>query len=181
MVKTQMSADPPEVGKSKADERGSNKNLAPRSLKGEVGWEEKYKRARADYINLERRVKEQQSEFLKFANAVLVTKLLPVLDDLEKATATAEDDGLPALPSRQAGGRQGLNLVLKNFGEVIKSEGVEEIKVKEGDKFDPNIMECTVAEDSGEDAKVSEILRKGYKMKEKVLRPAQVRVGNSKS
>lgn len=133
-------------------------------------WEEKYKRARADYINLERRVKEQQEEFLKFANSVLVLKLLPVLDDLEKAVGNSGNDGLPA-------GRQGLKLVLKNFEEALKSEGVAEIKVKKGDKFDPHTMECTVAEGSGKDVKVSEVLRKGYKMKEKILRPAQVKVG----
>jgi len=136
-------------------------------------WEEKYKRARADYINLERRVKEQQEDFLKFANSVLVLKLLSVLDDLEKAVRKSKDEGL--------------KLVLKNFQEVLESEGVEEIKVKEGDKFDPHTMECTVADlpparggseaDSGEGVKVAEVLRKGYKMKEKILRPAQVRVG----
>jgi len=130
-------------------------------------FEEKYKRARADYINLERRVKEQQAEFLKFANSVLILKLLPVLDDLGKAVQKSKDDGL--------------NLVLKNFGEVLKSEGVEEIKVEVGDKFDPTIMECTVAEGSGDEVSVAEVLRKGYRMKGKVLRPAQVRVGNSKS
>jgi molecular chaperone GrpE len=124
--------------------------------------EEKYKRARADYINLERRVKEQQEEFLKFANSVLVLKLLPVLDDLEKAAAKVKDDGL--------------NLVLKSFQEVLKSEGVEEIEVKVGDKFDSNIMECTVAEGDGSDVKVGEVLRKGYKVKDKTLRPIQVKV-----
>jgi len=125
-------------------------------------WEEKYKRARADYINLERRTKEQQAEFLKFANSVLVLKLLPILDDLEKAV--------------QGGGDDGLNLVLKNFEDVLKSEGVEEIKIKVGEKFDPETMEGTVVEGSGEEISVAEILRKGYRMKGKVLRPAQVKV-----
>ncbi len=130
-------------------------------------WEEKYKRARADYVNLERRVKDQQEEFVKFANSVLVLKLLPILDDLEKAVRAKENDGL--------------GLVLKNLREVLKSEGVEEIEVKTGDKFDPEIMECTVADlpeaDSEEEAEVSEVIRKGYKVREKILRPAQVQVG----
>ena len=139
-----------------------------------VDFEEKYKRARADYVNLERRVKKKQEEFLGFANSVLITKLLPLLDDLERAAATGKDGGLPA-------GRQGLNLLLKNFREVLKSEGVGEVKVKEGDRFDPSIMECTAAEGDGEDVKVLEVLRKGYKMRDKVLRTAQVRVENSKS
>jgi len=127
-------------------------------------WEEKYKRARADYINLERRTKEQQAEFLKFANSVFVLKLLPVLDDLEKAV--------------QEGGDEGLKLVLKNLQEVLKSEGVEEIKVEVGEKFDPSVMEGVIAEGGNGESSVSEILRKGYQMKGKVLRPVQVRVGN---
>ena len=130
-------------------------------------FEEKYKRALADYTNLERRVKDQQEEFVKFANSVLVLKLLPILDDLEKAVRAKENDGL--------------GLVLKNLREVLKSEGVEEIEVKTGDKFDPEIMECTVADlpeaDSEEEAEVSEVIRKGYKVREKILRPAQVQVG----
>lgn len=125
--------------------------------------EEKYKRARADYVNLERRIKGEQKEFLQFANSVLILKLLPVLDDLEKAVGTSDDDGL--------------KLVLKNLREVLKSEGVEEIKIKKGDDFDPNTMECTVAGGNGEKPKVLEVSRKGYKMKEKILRPAQARVG----
>jgi len=71
-----------------------------------VEWEEKYKRARADYANLERRIKDQQEEFVKFANSVLILKLLPVLDDLEKASGKIKDEGL--------------NLVLKKFKEVLK-------------------------------------------------------------
>ena len=125
------------------------------------GWEEKYARARADYANLERRVKGQQEEFVKFANSVLIIKFLPVLDDLEKAASGADE---------------GLKLVLKKFKEVLESEGVGEIKVKKGDDFDPTIMECTVAEGNGEEQKVLEVIRKGYRMKEKVLRPAQVKV-----
>lgn len=127
-----------------------------------IDWEEKYQRARADYINLERRVKLKEEEFLKFANSVLILKLLPILDDLSKASRANKDEGL--------------KLVLKNFSDVLKSEGVEEVEVRVGDKFDPNIMDGTVAEGSGDDVRVSEILRKGYKIKGKVLRPTQVNV-----
>jgi len=130
------------------------------------GWEEKYARARADYVNLERRVENQQEEFVKFANSVLILKLLPILDDLEKAAVTEKDGGV--------------DLVLKNLQEVLQSEGIEEIKIKKGDDFDPNTMECVITESTedteGTEAKVLEVIRKGYKIKEKVLRPAQVAV-----
>ena len=157
-------------GETRKDAKNAGREKQ-REKRKRVDWEGRYKRARADYTNLERRGREQQEEFVKFANSVLILKLLPILDDLEKAVRAKENDGL--------------DLVLKKFKEVLKSEGVEEIKVKKGDEFDPNTMECTVADlpeaDSGEEAKVSEVTRKGYKAKEKVLRPARVRVGNSKS
>ncbi len=131
-------------------------------------WEGKYKRARADYVNLERRIKGQQEKFVRFANSVLILKLLPILDDLEKAVVVEEDDGL--------------KLLLKNLQEVLQSEGVEEIKVKKDDEFDPNIMEGlqhgnTEGTETQKVMKVVEVIRKGYKVKEKVLRPAQVQVG----
>lgn len=132
-------------------------------------WEEKYKRARADYVNLERRVRKQQEDLVKYTNEVLLKKLLPILDDLEKAVASGKDEGL--------------NLLLKNFGEVLKLEGVEEISVEAGDKFDPKIMEGVITESikdaEGTEAKVTEVLRKGYKIREKVLRPAEVKVRGS--
>ena len=147
----------------KKDQNMIKKDCGEDQEESKEEFEEKYKRARADYVNLERRVREQQEEFVKFANSVLIIKLLPLLDDLEKAAQASDDDGL--------------NLLLKNLQEVLKSEGVEEIKVEVGDKFDPNTMECAVAEGNGEKSKVSEVIRKGYKIKEKILRPAQVRVG----
>jgi len=156
--------DQEENGKKSREERSPSE--APSEARSEGGWEEKYKRARADYINLERRTKEQQAEFLKFANSVLILKLLPVLDDLEKAVQKSKDSGL--------------NLVLKNLQEVLKSEGVEEMRIEVGDEFDPRTMEGVATaegtEESAEAQKVNEVLRKGYRMKEKVLRPVQVRV-----
>lgn len=141
----------------------NKKNLseAPNEARSEGGWEEKYKRARADYANLERRVKEQQKELIRYTNEVLVLKLLPVIDDLENATKNNRDGGL--------------ELVLKNLQEVLKLEGVEEIKVEVGSKFDPEVMEGIVAE--GTELKVAEVLKKGYKFKDRVLRAVQVKVG----
>lgn len=131
-------------------------------------WEEKYKRSRADYINLERRIKKQQEEFVRFANSVLILKLLPIVDDLEKALRASKDEGL--------------KLILTNLREVLKSEGVEELGVGVGDEFDPQTMEGVQhgsTEGSTEAPKaieVVEVLRKGYKLRGKMIRPVQVRV-----
>lgn len=127
-------------------------------------WEEKYKRARADYVNLERRVKASQGEVVRFANIILLCKLLPIADDLERAVASSSSDD------------HGTRLILKNLQSVLSSEGVEEIPVGVGDAFDPQVMEGIVSDSFGERLKVAEVIKKGYRIDKRVLRTAQVRV-----
>ena len=134
--------------------------------------EEKYKRALADYQNLQKRTEREKEEFLKFANSSLILKFLDIKDQLEKAEEQLKDEGL--------------SLILKNFDQILRSEGVEEIK-SEGEKFDPSLFECVglvkVEKEDLED-RVVEVVRKGYKIKvggeERVLRPSQVKVGKRK-
>jgi len=123
--------------------------------------EEKWKRAIADYKNLERRVNEQQQAFVKFANAVLIEKLLDAVDDLDRASGHLKDAGL--------------NLVVRRFKDILKSEGVEEIETKMRE-FDPNLMEC-IEIVSGEKNKVVKVDATGYTLNGKILRPAKVLVG----
>lgn len=132
-------------------------------LKQEIEeWKGKYLRALADYQNLEKRVGEKRQEVTKYAARELIVKLLNVLDTLEKTEEHLKD--------------QGLALSLKSFWDVLLAEGVEKIEVL-GKKFDPMTMECIeiVGSEKGDD--VVEELRKGYKMKDKIIRIAQVKVG----
>lgn len=126
--------------------------------------EENWKRALADYNNLEKRVSDQQQTFVRLANASLVDKLLGVLDDLERAVDHIKD--------------KGLNLVLDQFREVLDSEGVKEIEV-EGEEFDPETMDC-VEMAPGEENKVVKVQLKGYTLNDHVIRPAKVEVGIGK-
>lgn len=132
-------------------------------LKQEIEeWKGKYLRALADYQNLEKRVGEKRQEVTRYAAQELIVKLLNVLDTLEKTEQHLKD--------------QGLALALKSFMDVMSGEGVEKIEVL-GKKFDPMTMECIeiVGSEKGDD--VVEELRKGYKMKDKIIRIAQVKVG----
>lgn len=131
--------------------------------------EEKYKRALADYQNLQKRVEKEREEFLKFATSSLITKFLTILDHLESAQKHLKD--------------RGLELLIKDFREILRQEGVVEIKAV-GEKFDPAIQECIEAvkvNDKNLINKVVEETRKGYKMQvgdeSRVLRFAQVKVG----
>ncbi len=123
--------------------------------------ENKYKRVLADYQNLEKRTIEEKREWARISNKELILRLLPVLDTLEMAQKHVNDEGL--------------KLSIKNFLDVLISEGVEKIEA-EGKDFDPGVMECIDTKE-GEENKVLEVARDGYKMSDKVLRPVQVRVG----
>lgn len=133
-------------------------------LKVEVqAWKDKYLRALADYQNLEKRFGEQKLELVRYASEKIIYELLAVLDTFEKALEHLKDDGLA--------------LGVKNFQAVLEGNGLTKIDVL-GKKFDPLQMECieVVGESKADD--VIEELRKGYKLGEKVIRVAQVKVGN---
>src|SRR3989338_7366222 len=115
------------------------------------------KRALADYQNLEKR------GWILSTNRQLILRLLPVLDILVMASQHVDN--------------QGLQLSIKQFGDVLRNESVERIETV-GKDFDPTLMECVVTE-KGEEGKVLSEIQAGYKMGDKVLRPAQVKVGKS--
>src|SRR3990167_11336663 len=127
--------------------------------------ENQLKRALADYQNLERRIDEERRLLSALSAALVIEKLLPILDNLENAQKHLKDEGL--------------EMVVKQFGDVLTSEGVEEIPA-EGSPFDPNLHQATEILESEKDGIVLKILRKGYKINDKVLRPAQVAVGRRK-
>lgn len=123
--------------------------------------ENRLKRAMADYQNLQKRFLAEKKDYIKFANAVLLDKLLPVLDDLIRAQQHLKDSGL--------------KLVLDQFKLVLESEGVVPIKALNL-KFDPQTMDCMETV-SGPKNKVVEVLQPGYTLYGRVLRPARVKVG----
>jgi len=120
-----------------------------------------WKRALADYQNLQRRCEQEKAEFVLYAGSSLILKLLSSLDCLEKAQAHLKDEGL--------------DLAIGEFKNILSEEGLEEIGVQ-GKEFNPVEMEA-VETAQGEKGKVVEVLSKGYKLKNKVIRPAKVKVG----
>lgn len=126
--------------------------------------ENKWKRALADYDNLQKRIEKEKEDFLKFSNAQLLAKMLNVLDDLELSERHLKDPGLI--------------LICNRFREILKEEKVEEIEVL-GRNFDPELMDAVETVD-GPKNKVIGVVLKGYKLYGKVLRPAKVKVGGGK-
>lgn len=132
--------------------------------------ENQLKRAVADYHNLEKRVSEGRSELTSFMGAELVRRLLPVVDHLEQAlSGMSEQD-------KQSGWVKGVELAVKEFEQVLASEGLEKIAA-EG-LFDPALHEAVDTQE-GDDNIILKVVRKGYNLNGKVLRPAQVIVGRS--
>lgn len=129
-------------------------------------WKSKFLRALADYQNLEKRTRELRQEDAKYAAKNITLKILPVIDALEQAQKNIKD--------------QGLEIIVKQLKDILKSENVEKIEVA-GKKFDPNYMECLVAEEGDKDGEVLEELRPGYKIFDTLLRAAQVKVGKKKT
>ena len=123
--------------------------------------ETQLKRSLADYQNLKKRIDSDKLEFVKFASASIIDKLLSVLDDLERAETHLKD--------------KGLSLGLDQFRQVLKSEGVEELDVK-GTSFDPQTSDCAELI-KGPKNKIINIIQKGYSLNGRVLRPAKVKVG----
>lgn len=134
--------------------------------------ESQLKRAVADYHNLEKRVTEGRSELTKWGTSELLTKILPVLDHLEQALAGAQES------DRQSGWFRGVELAVKELNQILQSEGLEQIAAD--GQFDPTLHEAVDTE-VGEDNKILRVVRKGYALSGKVLRPAAVVVGKSES
>ena len=123
----------------------------------ELNW----KRALADYKNLVDRSNKERKQFTEFANEVLIMKFLAVYDSLDMLGKYNSD--------------QGLQLTIKQFGQVLKEEGLKEIDAL-GKDYDVNEMEAIEMVEDEKD-KVTEVLTKGFYLKEKLLRPARVKVG----
>ncbi len=128
--------------------------------------ENQLKRALADYQNLERRIAEEKSSWVKTANKQLLLKILPVLDDLFLAQKHLNDDGL--------------GLTIQKFIQILKQEGVTLMQPLKGAKFDPKLMEA-LGTVEGEEGRVIEEVRSGYTLFGQVLRPAQVVVGKQQN
>ena len=129
-----------------------------------------WQRTQADFINYKRRNEQDRDEFSKLANATLMLGLLPVLDDLERALAS--------IPPKSAKPNwvDGIRLIERKFRASLEIQGLTSIEAL-GKPFDPNLHEA-VRQDKGEEGIVVEELQKGYKLHDRVIRPAMVVVGN---
>ena len=128
-----------------------------------AGW----KRAKADLINFKKEEGERMAQMAKYAAEELAHKLLPVLDNLERAEGGMPED------KKNDDYFKGFLQIKIQIKELLKQLGVEEIEAL-GAKFDPNFHEVVGESDGDESGAVKEVAQKGYTLRGKVIRPAKV-------
>lgn len=175
-----MTEQVPEEGKDQGDQSGVSelediealkRALAEERAKAEAnlaGW----KRAQADYINYKRRAEQEREEISQLANAALIFNLLPILDDWERALASIPDD------QADLGWVEGIRLIERKFRGILEAQGLSPIEAI-GQPFDPNLHEAAM-QGEGEEGIVIGELQKGYRFRDRVIRPAKVIVGKGK-
>jgi len=124
------------------------------------------KRVAAEFENYRKRVLRDQESLVARAHERLVKELLPVLDDLERALAAAEEH-------EEAKLEEGVRLVHRELADALEREGLAEIETT--GVFDPHVHEALLSQPSDEqEGSVLEVVQKGYRLGDRVLRPARV-------
>jgi molecular chaperone GrpE len=132
-----------------------------------------WQRSQADLENYTKRAEQEKAETVEFANTILILDLLPILDDFERALA--------ALPVEfdEQDWTKGIKLIYNKLKATLEAQGLAEIKA-EGECFDPYFHEAA-GQLEGEEGIIIEEIRKGYKFRDKLLRPSMVMVGTGKN
>jgi molecular chaperone GrpE len=130
-------------------------------------------RLKAEFENYKKRISRDQAEFVTRASERLVKQLLPVLDDLERAVEAVTVD--PKGDSQKL--EEGVRLVHRSLADALAKEGL--VEVETDGAFDPHTQEALLAQPSDADeGTVIQVLQKGYKLGDRVLRPARVVVSS---
>ena len=124
-------------------------------------------RLAADFENYKKRAARERQEYVALANERLLKELLPVLDDLERALGAAEQH-------EEAQLEEGVRLVHRSLASLLQRNGIEEIATD--GKFDPHVHEALLAQpaEDREHGDVLDVIQKGYKLGDRVVRPARV-------
>ncbi len=132
------------------------------------GWQ----RARAEFANYKRRVEAERTELAASAGAEALKRVLPAVDDFERAMQTLPEE------LRDQPWVNGVSMVQRKLNAALEQSGITSISINPGDAFDPNIHEAVTHEDSDQftsEQIIGEVQR-GYKIGDRILRPAMVRV-----
>ena len=169
-VKAEEAEEKAEGEAAEEAEKEEKKNKAEEEAKkAEEAESERYMRLMAEFQNFKRRVAREKSDIHAYANEKIVGELLPVLDNFERAL-DAEGGDLEAYA-------KGMQLIFEQLKTALENAGLEEIKAVD-ETFDPNVHNAVMTDnlEDKEDGTITKVLQKGYKLKDKVIRPSMVAV-----
>ncbi|KNF09359.1 molecular chaperone GrpE [Gottschalkia purinilytica] len=140
------------------------------SIKDMEELNNRFLRLQADFTNYKKRVEKEKESTIAYAVENLLTQILPVLDNFDRALSVECSDENKAL-------YEGMEMVYKQFIDILKNHGLEEIEAL-NEKFDPNYHYAVSQQESNEHEEdtIIQVLGKGYKLKDKVIRPSMVMV-----
>lgn len=131
-------------------------------------WREMALRTAAEYDNYRKRCVKDREDFTKYANRGLLEELLPVIDNFEMGMQMAQQDTSSMIYI-------GMSMVQKQLADFLASQGVEAIECAPGQEFDHNVHEAIMSEPSAQpEGSIIRILRKGYNLRGRLLRPVNV-------
>jgi len=162
----------------------SSKSKAPKkpTLKSQIeslevsvkDEKDKFLRLFAEFENYKKRTSKERLDLYKTASQELMTALLPIIDDLNRASNEFEK-------SKEKSLVEGMSLIKNKFSDILKSQGLILVEVKNGDEFDAEIHEAITqipAENDKMKGKIIDVIESGYKLGEKIIRYPKVVVGN---
>ena len=169
---TVETAEAPAVEEKKSKKSGKTAELEKKLAAKEeelTSLNDQYQRMLAEYANYKRRTEQEKMQIGLYTKAELLTELLTSVDNMEKAIAAPAGDDY----------KTGVDLVLRQFMDALTKLGLESVGV-EGEPFDPNVHNAVMREDADgiDEETVTAVFQKGYKLGDRVLRPAMVKVAN---
>jgi molecular chaperone GrpE len=178
---TEKKNESPAAGKTEAEDKIQVSKKEYEELQARVkeleALKDKFLRSAADFDNAKKRLMRERDEFIKFGQENLIRSLLPVVDNMERALAHAgeeKDSNAKALVT-------GLQMVWRQLMEILKGQGLTRIKTA-GEKFDPHWHEAVGhVEEKGKEDEIVEEVEPGYKLHDRLLRAAKVKIRVSPS
>ncbi|MGB1021030.1 MAG: nucleotide exchange factor GrpE [Flavobacteriaceae bacterium] len=176
MAKKNTNPAPKTTAKKKSTKKpsGSATNDKIIELEQALGAEkEKYLRLFAEFENYKKRTSKERLELFKTANQEVITELIPVLDDFERAQEQAQK-------ADKSAELEGFILIFNKFHEILKRQGLQLSAVEKGNVFDAEIHEAITqipAPTDAEKGKIIDIVEKGYQLGDKIIRFPKVVVG----
>ena len=144
--------------------------LKERAAKADENWD-RLLRTTADFDNFKKRAAREKQDAIRYANEALLEKLVPVLDNFDAALSAVQAGPNATAQSLQTG----VSMIFQQLKKVLTESGLEEVDAT-GQKFDPNFHEAVSQQESAEvpEGQVLQQLRKGYNLRDRLLRPATV-------